>query len=52
MLEAGLQPGQLMLEHVGLPTDAARDVVDAKTEQAITDVMSEISIRTLPYWQS
>jgi CPA2 family monovalent cation:H+ antiporter-2 len=30
VLEAGLQLGQRMLEHVGLPTDAARDVVDAE----------------------
>ncbi len=30
VLEAGLQLGQLMLEHVGLPTDAAREVVDAE----------------------
>jgi len=34
VLEAGLQLGQLMLEHVGLPTDAARDVVDAKRAAA------------------
>ena len=30
VLEAGLQLGQLMLEHVGLPTDVARDVVEAE----------------------
>ncbi len=30
VLEAGLQLGQLMLEHVGLPMDAARETVDAK----------------------
>lgn len=34
VLEAGLQLGQLMLKHVGLPTDAARDVVDAKRATA------------------
>ena len=34
VLEAGLQLGQLMLEHVGLPTDAARDVVE--TERVTT----------------
>ncbi|GMQ77037.1 MAG: cation:proton antiporter [Gammaproteobacteria bacterium] len=34
VLEAGLQLGQLLLEHVGLPTDAARDVVDAKRADA------------------
>ena len=30
VLEAGLQLGQLMLEHVGLPSDAARDVIEAE----------------------
>lgn len=30
VLEAGLQLGQLMLEHVGLPSDAARDLVEAE----------------------
>ena len=34
VLEAGLQLGQLMLEHVGLPTEAAREVIDA--ERAVT----------------
>ncbi len=29
VLEAGLHLGQLMLQHVGLPTDSAREVVDA-----------------------
>ncbi len=28
VLEAGLQLGQVMLQHVGLPTDAAREVVE------------------------
>ena len=32
VLEAGLQLGQVMLQHVGLPTDAAREVVE--TERA------------------
>ncbi len=30
VLEAGLQLGHLMLEHVGLPADAARELVDAQ----------------------
>jgi CPA2 family monovalent cation:H+ antiporter-2 len=34
VLEAGLQLGQLMLQHVGLPTDTAREVVDAKRAAA------------------
>ena len=34
VLEAGLQLGQLMLQHVGLPTDAAREVIDAKRAAA------------------
>ena len=29
VLEAGLHLGQLMLQYVGLPTDSAREVVDA-----------------------
>jgi CPA2 family monovalent cation:H+ antiporter-2 len=34
MLEAGLQLGQLMLQHVGLPMDTAREVVDAERAAA------------------
>ncbi len=34
VLEAGLQLGQLMLQNVGLPTDSAREVVDAKRAAA------------------
>jgi CPA2 family monovalent cation:H+ antiporter-2 len=34
VLEAGLQLGQLMLQHVGLPTETAREVVDAKRASA------------------
>jgi CPA2 family monovalent cation:H+ antiporter-2 len=34
VLEAGLQLGQLMLQHVGLPMDTAREVVDAKRAAA------------------
>ncbi len=30
VLEAGLQLGQLMLEQIGLPTEAAREIVDAE----------------------
>ncbi len=30
VLEAGLQLGQVMLEHVGLPSEAAREIVDAE----------------------
>ena len=30
VLEAGLQLGQVMLQHVGLPTDAARETVEAE----------------------
>jgi len=30
VLEAGLQMGQLMLEHVGLPSDAARELIEGE----------------------
>jgi CPA2 family monovalent cation:H+ antiporter-2 len=37
VLEAGLQLGQLMLEQVGLPTDAAREVIDAERVMAMRE---------------
>jgi hypothetical protein len=37
VLEAGLQLGQIMLEHVGLPTDAAREVIDAERVTALRE---------------
>jgi CPA2 family monovalent cation:H+ antiporter-2 len=37
VLEAGLQLGQIMLEQVGLPTDAAREVIDAERVTALRE---------------
>ena len=38
VLESGLQLGQLMLQHVGLPADAAREVVDAERTSALSGI--------------
>lgn len=35
VLEAGLQLGQLLLQHIGLPADAAREVVDTERAAAV-----------------
>lgn len=37
VLEAGLQLGQVLLEHVGLPTDAAREVIDAERASTLRE---------------
>ena len=42
VLEAGLQLGQLMLEHVGLPTDVARDVVEAERAATIGEYSASL----------
>ena len=38
VLEAGLQLGQVMLQHVGLPVDAAREVVDLKRATSRSEI--------------
>lgn len=43
VLEAGLQLGQLMLEHVGLPKDAAREVIDAERVTAFREYSRRLS---------
>jgi CPA2 family monovalent cation:H+ antiporter-2 len=36
VLEAGLQLGQQLLQHVGLPMEAAREVVDSERNSALS----------------